>query len=394
MENNLIKIALFGPHDRFNYGDFLFPIMLQFAMNKQHSNTFDFSCYSLIKADFTEKGACKSKSYIKLKKDVNAGKISGVIITGGECLNAEINLLYSYINKQYDKLYRLSYFFRALSYKLKIPYRIIGTKTQYPFAVSKNDFNKNVKIIYNSVGGVFTVSNSNVIGNVDYFSVRDSFSFSTWREKQEDIFLFPDSAIILSDVYPIKDLKNSKKYIADKVSTIIQSQYIFFQISNAKYINENKFVEIALQLKQLQAEGYKIVLCPIGTASGHEDHKALKKIYELLNVDSQLIINPTIFEIMILIANSSLYIGSSLHGVITSMSYGVPFISIGAKQTKTKNYLETWSEEKFNVVYEVDNFKNRALEIISNKIKISVERYSKQKELYYESVKKFCTKLL
>ena len=68
----------------------------------------------------------------------------------------------------------------------------------------------------------------------------------------------------------------------------------------------------------------------------------MAKIYNLLKrKDNVLLVTfPNIYDIMWLIKHSALYVGTSLHGTITALSFEVPFVAHGP--VKLKNYLETW----------------------------------------------------
>ena len=47
-----------------------------------------------------------------------------------------------------------------------------------------------------------------------------------------------------------------------------------------------------------------------------------------------------------LIKNSKCFIGTSLHGIITAMSFGIPYLCINNKQ-KLKNYIKDWDYKNF-----------------------------------------------
>ncbi len=66
------KLALFGPHDRFNYGDLLFAIMLEYGLNKIKPNYFRFKKYSLVDADFTSKGGFKTQALEEIIKAIDS----------------------------------------------------------------------------------------------------------------------------------------------------------------------------------------------------------------------------------------------------------------------------------------------------------------------------------
>ena len=55
-----------------------------------------------------------------------------------------------------------------------------------------------------------------------------------------------------------------------------------------------------------------------------------------------MIDNPSIWDIMSLISQAEIYVGSSLHGAITAMSYNRPLIGFGPRKLQT--YIETWYE--------------------------------------------------
>lgn len=54
-----------------------------------------------------------------------------------------------------------------------------------------------------------------------------------------------------------------------------------------------------------------------------------------------------VWEIMYLIIKSQAFYGTSLHGVITAMSFGVPHYCINKNISKLTSFLETWSVEPY-----------------------------------------------
>ena len=385
------KIALFGPHDRFNYGDLLFAIMLEHGLNKVSPNSFDFTKYSLVEADFTAKGGFKTFAYKRLKKDINSKNIDTVIVAGGESLRADWNGLYSFISPIYFKIFRhprIPNFFKKNEW---VKY-FLGGVSDNPFLVNKSDFGNNINVIYNSVGGGTNLSKDRlgILKRGDYLSFRENKSFQFVKDNlsEKDVFLVPDSAIIMDDIYPKADFLSSEK-IPLEIKEILKSKYVFFQIS--KYKNDNKLAEIAQQLKSLaETNGVKIVLCPIGTAKGHEDHVPLEEIYQNIKEHSILIKDVSVDIIMALIAYSQLYIGNSLHGIITAMSYRLPYVALNKKQIKIIYYLDSWAIDGLKEVQDTDIFLGTAqfcLEDQTLSAQID-EKTIQQKDLYYSSLKR------
>ena len=83
------------------------------------------------------------------------------------------------------------------------------------------------------------------------------------------------------------------------------------------------------------------LLLPIGFAALHEDNIALKQMQNIYN-NFVLIDKLNIYEIMNLIANSYFFAGTSLHGNITAMSFGIRHIGLNPEIKKLENYLKTW----------------------------------------------------
>lgn len=390
-DDKKLVVALMGPHDRFNYGDILFPFIIEYAFDKISPNSFVYEKYALVNSDFTNKGAFISQNYRTLRRNINNNNINVLVVTGGECLGAKWHVLFSYINKIYHLLSKKGLIRRKLiSYEIARKY--LGGKSEYPYCVNKKDFKGSIKLLFNTVGSSYEFDGIqiNALNNADYISLRDEISYKNSLILSNKTYLVPDSAIILSDVFPINELEKNRYIKNPLVTRIIESNedYIFFQIAKEHAIE--KLDKICKQLNLVYSKlKTKIVLCPIGTAFGHEDHIALKRIYQKLNNNFTVLIeSPSIFEIMLLIVNSKLYIGTSLHGVITSMSFGIPYIGLKKETEKLVFYLQTWGEKELNQVYDVDDFASQAITIFnSKKIMKSIEDETRyQKQLYYQSV--------
>ena len=94
----------------------------------------------------------------------------------------------------------------------------------------------------------------------------------------------------------------------------------------------------------------KCVLLPIGRASGHDDQVILQKIHKRTLQSSIYIRHNNLFDTMFIIKNSVCYIGSSLHGAITAMSYYVPHTALTSRSMKLINYIDTWNTSEVECV--------------------------------------------
>jgi polysaccharide pyruvyl transferase WcaK-like protein len=330
-----------------------------------------FENYGIVKSDLSTFGALKTKSYKQLEKNIQEN--DNIVIGGGEVLFANWTVLYSFINKYFAQLIKKP-FFKKIENKFLISIKILSkSHTLYPYCFHPNDFNvKSLNIYYSSVGGGSYNKNSILKKNLEaakVLSVRDKRTLLNLTKNDELIVkLVPDSALLMSRYYNITFLNKIN-------SRIIGKSYIFVQLGKKKgpeniHLFGQHLKNIAKHLKK------NVILCPIGLAAGHEDHKILKALN--LEFPEFLYFEPkNIFEIMELIAKSDIYIGTSLHGAITAMSFLKPAIGLNSDIIKLENYLQTWiSEDYKNLSYNELNYKN-----VINLLNIFYERYNKAKLL-------------
>lgn len=383
------NIIIFGPFDRFNYGDLLFPYMIEYSFNTKFPEVYSFHKFSLAASDLRKQGGVKSGNYREMLNAIERNGTEAVIIAGGQCLSSKWDNLYSYISKPYNTFRELPFMKKLLS---RLPYAkfIMGGYSEFPFVIDRNQFETQFKIIYNAVGG----ASSNAIINArlkksDYVAVREKHSLEILKQNDVTSALVPDSAIIMSDVYPIDSLQNHPQIRPDIKSYLSKKdKYVFIQVSKYKHLDSLE--EIRKQLEILNSEnGLNILLCPIGTAGGHEDHIPLLEIYNKLQVKNKYFVeNPNVLEIMSLIANASLYVGTSLHGIITSMSFGVPYVGINKSQVKLQAYVETWGLDNLGEIQHPKDFISYAQRALSVSQFAILEESKTAKEVYYDHVEK------
>ena len=96
-------------------------------------------------------------------------------------------------------------------------------------------------------------------------------------------------------------------------------------------------------LSKILSTGTSIALLPLGIVSGHEDDKVLEQIYEKLSSKKVFILRDIhLIDSISLIAHSTVFAGTSLHGNITAMSYAVPHFPLNEHVAKLTNYVEQW----------------------------------------------------
>lgn len=168
--------------------------------------------------------------------------------------------------------------------------------------------------------------------------------------------------------------------------------YIFLQIGKP-YIPPNQ-IEFFHELKSLSEKlKMKIILCPIGLAPRHEDDIFLKELSKKSEIFS-FVMPKNLFEIMFLIGKSKIYLGTSLHGLITAQSFGVPFIPIDKRVIKVAEYCKTWTFKNINRCINYNELK-KIPEIYHNwNSEIARENLKEQKSMVYKNFKNIEQRLI
>ncbi|WP_057940496.1 polysaccharide pyruvyl transferase family protein [Algoriphagus resistens] len=343
----MIKVLIIGAFDRYNYGDLLFPLVIERQLSR-YGKEFEFEYFGLVESDLSDVGGLPTKGLQEFYKACNdPAKPVHVIIAGGEALGVTWNSLFAALNPLFQRINKRHVKVNKLLDLNGWTKKILKGKTTLPFVFDKSDFAGVKSVTLNSLGGsglspaVFAKYDffKEKLQNADYFAVRDQLTVDNLKKSGVDADLFPDSAILMSEFYPLGILQ---KRITPAVQNYVEKNagnYIFAQI-NKKTTRGYEQV-IADGLDEIYQKGKtEICLCPIGKALDHDDHEALQEIGTLLKSPYTYFDADNIWDIMYLIANAKCYVGTSLHGAITALSYAVPHV--GLKVEKLGAYLATW----------------------------------------------------
>ena len=378
------SVFLLGAGDRFNYGDLLFPLVVSNYLRRGNDDDIVFYNYGLVKSDLSRYGALPTKPIKVLYSDVvKSTEKNAICIVGGEVLGPSWLDLYACISPLFHKLTKNSYLNKFVNLN-SIAQTWLGGRTDNAYIFNKEVLDNNAKIILNSVGGIFLPYLNGYrmpvlirqLQDADFLSVRDLFTYDKMISLGvSNCHLVPDSAILMSELYMNDFLKNNfSKNNRIQIQKLSGEGYLFFQVN--KVMGERHLSQIINVLTDISnSYNLKIVLCPIGTALSHEDHIPLKQISTRLKVPNVFINEVNIWEIMYLISNSKIFIGTSLHGIITAMSYMVPYIGVFKENRKIDEYLKTWgvdglnySHSELELLEKVSFAMNLPKEVLRNKL--------------------------
>jgi len=146
----------------------------------------------------------------------------------------------------------------------------------------------------------------------------------------------------------------------------------------SRFANISEII-IAEQLQQISREhNMPILLLPIGYAKHHWDQKALQLLKKELKVPTIMPSHASVFDIMASIAFCRIFIGTSLHGAVTALSFGVPHLGVGPKGRKLDLFLNTWDIPEQAECAPVTGFAQKISSIMTRSLE---ERKSKRDEM-------------
>lgn len=376
------RVVIVGAFDRYNYGDNLMPVLFEMFVSKYYPSVFlnhEFVYSALTDSDLSKYKAKKTIAMHKVLGGLNE-KPHSIISIGGEVLCASSSNLFLHMNNT-KLLTNIILFLRKFRMTMladlfcrffyKLPW-------EYPYIPKKS---LGTLVAFNTVGGgvprlrlgllLNTVKKR--LADADYLSVRDKRTYNSIN-KFSSPKVFPDSAIVMAEFITDDFLIRE---CSDKVNHLRNESYICFQAAPKK--SGASAIECANVLNELSVRyGFKVVLCPIGYASGHDDVDFLKEVQKESQGNFELVYDLNIWEIMSVIKNSKIFLGTSLHGVITALSFTVPYIGINPKVTKLDMFLKDWGVCPSDRSYSI----SEVLGIVDTVIKIDKEYFCKHsKEL-------------
>jgi hypothetical protein len=224
-------------------------------------------------------------------------------------------------------------------------------RQEFPYILSTDQFAAGVRVMYNSMGGwplrLYPPRGQRAIagslGKASFISVRDLESASMLRELDPSLHIHtaPDCVFLAADLLPKARLA---ELISPEVRGLLQGarEFLCFQC-NPSYGQANRD-ELKRQLSTLGAQsGLSILLTPIGRIYAFEDAVFLASLAaEMGDRVRVLPASATVYDILYTLASARLFCGTSLHGVVTALTYGVPFVPLRTEDPKLGNNLESW----------------------------------------------------
>lgn len=320
------RIATVGAYDRFNYGDLLFPLVLDSAASKL--GLAPLSHFSVRAADMSDAagfwcGSIGSQEFASMR---------GIVVGGGEVLGARWGeALISQMKSPWDlgALAINKVAGRALD---GFAMRRAGGRARSPFLPQ---IDRRQRLSTNAIGASsldrlpaeYRQSVVSTLQRASYVSVRDEVGLERLREVGIGATLAPDSVAVLADLRPPR---------------LKQSESIVVQCSRSWLRRDGR--SLVAFVREAARRFERVELLPIGLAGGHGDLEAMRAVERRVGLESVSVTSvSSIWDIADTISSSRVFVGTSLHGHISAMAYGVPSIAL-AGISKLEAYVNTWAQ--------------------------------------------------
>lgn len=261
-----------------------------------------------------------------------------------------------------------------------------------PFLLDQSHYSSVKSLGYFSAGVPFNFQDAeksavrSALESARYIYVRDNQSrrklLETGIEKPIDVA--PDAVVTLSDFFEYDKEKEKGRSILWQNGISSDDGIVCVQSTYQPPHIEEELVRALLEIKK--TTGKSIVLMPIGLC--HNDDLFLKGLAEKTSGCCTYIDVHSIFEMISIIASSSLFVGTSMHGNITSFSYGIPHVFGPIAVDKVEGFLDIVGlgpELKLNSWLELKNKLELLDSVDSNYFKLRAE---KAKNKIYEIMHK------
>jgi len=234
----------------------------------------------------------------------------------------------------------------------------LGSPTRAPYVIPRARFAHIRGLAFNAVGGVDLDRcergmGEEVIGTLRHASdvtVRDAITLKLLGAEGIAARLLPDPVVMVAELFG--EVIRSRTAI-DPVSSIREacpSGYIAVQFS-ADFGDDRTLDEIAGQLDAAAAlHGLGVVFFRAGIAPWHDDLEVFERTRERMKTPSvRILVSPNVWDICALIAGSSMYCGSSLHGRIVATAFALPRVNIrhparASSHSKQSAFAATWED--------------------------------------------------
>ncbi|MFA4969654.1 MAG: polysaccharide pyruvyl transferase family protein [Sulfuritalea sp.] len=213
-------------------------------------------------------------------------------------------------------------------------------RRQAPYVVAKHELPPGSQVEFRAVGGVELAERNEAFRDEVLAALREARSISV-RDRTTQALLI--AAGIDATLVPDPVTRIGKLFGA-RIRARIQRREPYLAVQFAAECGDD--ATLAAFARGLDRVGLPVVLFRAGAAPWHDALEPYRRLAARSKWPMQVFEALDVWDICALIAGSSGYIGTSLHGRLVAESFGVPALSLertaGAAK-KLRAYLATWS---------------------------------------------------
>lgn len=303
------RIALYGTFDVLNYGDLLFPHLLRHGLGPAAHEIVGFSPVGVRLAWRDTVVARPIREAPDFAADLH-------VIGGGNIVHAGPTTLADYAREPADP--RLAYASLWLGAGLIAAQAATNLSWNAPGLPSP--------ILDERIGNL----RDDILAASTYVSVRDSASLDFLGVPAAiPAAVVPDTALDIGRVWPAASLLDHARRAFEERGAAVPRSWLVVHL-NARYLDGDARLLAAL----VDAIGAAVDALPVLVAFGpcHGDDQLAREVGALLRGPSLIVDRPAgLKEVAALLAHASGYVGSSMHGLITALSYGRPAIAVAKR---------------------------------------------------------------
>tara|TARA_E500000178_G_scaffold352054_1_gene414595 strand:+ start:389 stop:1504 length:1116 start_codon:yes stop_codon:yes gene_type:complete len=319
------KTILYGAFGRYNFGDILFPYIIEKLLAENNIKA-DLEYCDILSRDMSRHGGHKVKSIVDF---FDYPDLINVIHVGGETLVCRMKGAIKMFNPDRND---------ANILKLK-------KISQPAYILSKSDFVKPNKFILNSAGG-FSMPACQKIKNYDHISLRDYESFKKFIENRlENSIHCVDSAILTKRFFEnVIAERNTTEHIQG-IHKSVGSNYIAVQM-NHDFCSKNTSSIIKCLNEIISQNNLPIVFFAAGTCFPCDSFNDYYEFSKYLPKNMFYICkSENCWDVCNIISNARFVLGTSLHVRILSMQYFRPRATL-VKGSKHSGFIIDWDNIK------------------------------------------------
>lgn len=386
-----LPTIVFGAFDRHNFGDFLFAHIAARLLGNAPALRFA----GLAERDLRPFGGHHIESIVALSKEY-AGQAVDILHAGGELLTCSAWEAAVMLLPPEQAARAIAAGDQSPEARLAWARALLGRDALAPYTVERSLFPHAHAIAFNAIGGVELdmidpAMRAEVLTKLraaNYVSVREHRTQATLSAAGIACVLVPDPAAMTAELFAPEIDAHARRGEAAQVIEAFPQGYIAVQFS-ADFGDEATLGLLAAQLDDAVAQSSKgIVFFRAGAAPWHDDIACYQRLASRMQTKAvRLFHSLDTWDICALIAHSSAYCGSSLHGRIIAMSFALPRVNLihpTQAPGKLAAYSAAWEQHDMPTVVEAGAISTGIGDALNSDVQLRHQTAAQLASLYRE----------